>query len=58
MTKAMVALDEKDAVTAVNNLLVDTLENTMRVEFTDVLKPEVGSRTEKWIKESTRVYSS
>jgi len=58
MTKAMVALDEKDAVTAVNNLLVDTLENTMRVELTDVLKPEVGSRTEQWIKESTSVFSS
>ena len=58
MTKAMVALDEKDAVTAVNNLLVDTLENTMRVELTDVLKPEVGSRTEQWIKESTTVFSS
>lgn len=57
MTKAMVALDEKDAVTAVNNLLVDTLENTMRVELTDVLKPEVGSRTEQWIKESTTVFS-
>jgi hypothetical protein len=58
LTKAMVALDEKDSVTAVNNLLVDTLENTMRVELTDVLKPEVGSRTEQWIKESTSVFSS
>ena len=58
LTKAMVALDEKDAVTSINNLLVDTLENTMRVELTDVLKPEVGSRTEQWIKESTSVFSS
>lgn len=58
LTRALVALDEKDSVTAVNNLLTDTLENTMRVELQNILKPKAGSNAENWIKESTQVFSS
>ena len=56
MQNAVKALGEDDSITAVNNLLVDTLENTMKQELKNVLKPKLGSKTEEWINESTKVF--
>ena len=62
MQQAVSALDDKDSVTAVNTLLVNTLENQMKTELTKVLKPKVGTKrgdkTQQWINESTKVFAS
>lgn len=58
LTKTIKALDEDDAITSINNLLIETLENTIRPQLIDALKPEAGSRTEQWINEATKVFKS
>lgn len=58
LVKTIKALDEDDAVTAINNILSETLENTIKPQLIETLKPEAGSRTELWINQATEVFKA